>query len=78
MSPEQYDLFVAECDIKSREYTILKNSVVARNTQDGLLRRTIEILCDEDEAVQLLAAARQFYPDAAPTIAKSIELAHQS
>ena len=78
ISPEQYDLLVAECDIKSREYTILKNGVVARNIRDGVSRRIVEILCDEDEATELLKAARQFYPDAVPAIKQSLELTHKS
>ena len=72
MSPEQYELFVAECDIKSPEYSILKNAIVSR--EDG---RAINLLCDENEAIQLLQAARQVYPDAARPIAKAIEQARQ-
>jgi hypothetical protein len=75
MSPEQYELFVAECDIKSPEYSILKNAIVPREGNDG---RVISLLCDKDEATQLLQAARQFYPDAAASIAKAIDQAGES
>jgi len=69
MSPEQYELFVAECDIKSPEYSILKNAIVHRESDDG---RAIRLLCDKDEATQLLQAARRLYPDAAASITKAI------
>ena len=71
MSSEDYELFVAECDITSREYTILKNSIVASDQSDGSERKTIEILCDKDEAA-LLEAAIRLYPKAAPAIANGI------
>jgi len=68
MSPEHYELFAAECDIKSPEYSILKNAIVSRD--DG---RAINLLCDENEATQLLQAARQLYPAAADPIAKALD-----
>jgi hypothetical protein len=78
MSQEHYDLFVAECDITSREYSILKNSIVVRNQETGEERRTIEILCDKEEADQLLDTATRLYPDAVPDISKAIALARES
>ena len=72
MSSEDYELFVAECDITSREYTILKNSIVPSDQSDGGERKTIEILCDKDEAALLLEAAIRLYPKAAPAIANGI------
>jgi hypothetical protein len=78
MSQEHYDLFVAECDITSREYTILKNGIVTRDQQTGADRRTIEILCDREEADQLLDTATRLYPDAVPEIEKAIASSRQS
>ena len=79
MSPEQYELFVAECDIKSPEYSILKNAIVPRREGDPAYdARAISLLCDKDEATQLLQAARRLYPDAAASIAKAIDQAGES
>jgi hypothetical protein len=77
MPRDQYDLFVAECDIKSPEYSILKNAVVAR---DGAANdhRLVNILCDKTEGLQLLDAARRLYPDAAAPIAKALDHARES
>lgn len=78
MSPEQYELFVAECDIKSPEYSILKNAIVLRDGDPAYGGRAISLLCDTDEATQLLQAARRLYPDAAASIAKAIDQAGES
>ena len=53
MIPEHYDAFVAQCDIASREYAILKNGVVVRDQKSGE-QRVIGILCDKVEAARLL------------------------
>ena len=78
MPPEQYELFVAECDIKSPEYSILKNAIVPREGDPAYDGRAISLLCDKDEATQLLQAARRLYPDAAASIAKAIDQAGES
>jgi hypothetical protein len=78
MSPEHYDPFLIGCDIISPEYSILKNAVVVHDGQTGDDRRTIEILCDEEEAFKLLETASRLYPDVVPTIAAGIDLARQS
>ena len=71
LSPEQYELFVAECDITSPEYTILKNAVVARG--DGAAeQRTVRIFCDESEGRQLLDAAQRLFPSATEPIANAL------
>jgi hypothetical protein len=72
LSPEQYDLFVAECDITSPEYSILKNAVVAPDSAPNREQRTINILCDEPEARQILDAAKRLYPEVAAPIAKAL------
>jgi len=78
MSREHYDLFVAELDIKSPAYTVLKNNIVSQDRQTARDERTIEILCDLEEADLLLVAATRFYPAAAPVIAKAITRARES
>lgn len=77
MEPVHYDLFVAECDIKSREYSVLKNAVVAKITTEAEGQRTVEILCEREEALQLLEAAGRVYPEAVPTIRRGIDLARE-
>jgi hypothetical protein len=77
MPAEHYDLFVAECDINSPQYTLLKNAVVAYDGNAGHDRRTIEILCDKEEAFTLLDTASRLYPDVVPAIAAGIDLARQ-
>jgi hypothetical protein len=76
LSLKDYDLFVAECDITSREYTILKNGIVASDQSEGHERRIMTVLCDAEEAALLLDAATKLYPKAAPVIANAI-LAHR-
>jgi hypothetical protein len=44
ISPEHYDPFLQECEIGSREYTILKNAIVALSSNDGHERQIIQIL----------------------------------
>ena len=71
MSPENYELFVAECDITSRDYMVLKNGVVAREGTDT--GRVVRILCDQDEAVGLLEIATRRYP----AIREALDLARE-
>jgi len=78
MSRERYDLFVAELDIKSPAYTILKNNIVPKGRPTARDAQTIEILCDKEEAELLLDAARRLYPAAAPDIEKAIDRARES
>lgn len=59
---EDYDLFTAELPITSREYTVMKNSIVAQDPTADLDRRFVQILCDEDEARSLLAISERVYP----------------
>jgi hypothetical protein len=77
MSQEHYDLLVAECDITSREYSILKNGIVVRHQEAGRDGQTIQILCEKEEAEGLLETAVRLYPDAVPEIAKAIALARE-
>ncbi len=72
MSRETYDVFAAELDITSREYSILKNNIVAGGPETGRDRGTIEIVCDKEEAELLLDAATRVYPAAVPDIQQAI------
>jgi hypothetical protein len=73
--PEHYDLFVAECEITSREYSILKNGVVARDIKED--KRVIEILCDKEDADRLLDLAECRYPEIVPAIRAGLDLARE-
>jgi len=66
---EHYKRFVAACDKKSPEYTMLKNGCIARESDGVLERRTIQILCDDTQAAELLSAAAKLCPEVAPVIA---------
>ena len=63
---EDYDLFTAELPITSREYTVMKNSIVAQDPTADADRWIVQILCDEDEARSLLALAERVYPAVVP------------
>jgi hypothetical protein len=77
ISPKHYDPFLKECQINSREYAILKNTLVASSSNDGQEQRIIEILCDEDEATHLLDAANRLYPEAGQSIWTAINRARR-
>jgi hypothetical protein len=74
---EHYDLFVAECDPTSQEYSIQK-SVNARDQVGEPARRVVQIRCDEEEALTLLGAAFQVYPDVTRAISTAIDRALKS
>lgn len=46
ISAEHYDRFVAACDNKSPEYTILKNGCIVHDREAGYDRKMVEILCN--------------------------------
>jgi hypothetical protein len=72
MPREHYDLFTAELDITSREYSILKNNIVAGGPETGRDRSVVEIVCDKEESELLLDAATRLYPAAMPEIKGAI------
>ena len=76
--PEHYDPFVAKCDLTTPEYSILKNAVIAHHGKPGADQRAIEIVCDKEQALNLLDTARRLYPDVLPAIAAGIDLTRQS
>jgi hypothetical protein len=61
--------------MSSREYAIMKNSVVNQDREQGHDTGTVTIVCEAGEAKMLLNHASRFYPDAIPDIEKSIALA---
>ena len=77
MPREHYDVFSAELDITSREYSILKNNIVDGGPETGPGEPTIKILCDNEEADLLLDAAARVFPAAVPEIKEAIGRAHR-
>lgn len=73
MSPQHYDRFIARCDVKSAEHSILKNGRVVNNPESGE-RLLIAIICDHDEATVLLDTATRLYPPSVPFIRRAMEL----
>jgi hypothetical protein len=67
---DQYDRFLAACDKRSPEYVTLKNGCITRVQDGGLERRTVQILCDDEQASKLVEAANQLCPEVAPVIAE--------
>jgi hypothetical protein len=61
--------FLQACPLTSREYVILKNSLV-QASRTGQPR--VEILCDHRDVTLLLDRAKNFYPDAMPYIEKAL------
>ncbi len=73
MPREHYDIFAAELDITSREYSILKNNIAGGGPETGPAQPMIKILCDNEEAALLLSAARQRFPAALPEIKEALD-----
>jgi hypothetical protein len=78
MPREHYDIFAAELDITSREYSILKNNIAVGGPETGPARTTLEIICDDDEAELLLHAATRAFPAALPEIKEAINRARRA
>ncbi len=75
ISPEHYQRFVAGCDVESREYSLLKNAVIAGSQKDTQ-QPIIQILCDKGAAAILLGAATYLCPEAVPNIKAALHVAH--
>jgi hypothetical protein len=71
---EHYERFVAACDKKSPEYTMLKNGCIASERDGSLEHRTIQILCDDTQAAELVDAASKLCPEVVPVIANGTPL----
>ena len=73
MEPEHYDEFLNWCSDIRPEYAILKNGIVLHHTVDNEDRRTIAILCDENEAEKLLFTAELLHLNSARDIASALD-----
>ena len=54
---EDYDLFIAACDTTSREYIVLKNSIILDFPTVDPKLHIVQFMCDEDEVHKLLCIA---------------------
>jgi hypothetical protein len=67
-----YQGLLGRCLLSSREYEILKNSVITHRPQN-----MVEFLCGADDAKLLLTRAKLFYPVAASCIEEGIRLVRE-
>jgi hypothetical protein len=65
---EQYDPFLNKTKTNSREYILLRNSIIKRDQQ------VVEVPCEMETAKQLLEFARMLHPEAAASIEESIRI----
>lgn len=68
MSPKYYDLLLSKIDEESPQYSLLKNAVIIDHSPIGVLRKTIDILCEIEQAEQLHLVAKRFCIEAASEI----------
>jgi hypothetical protein len=73
----RYYRLLARCEMSSREYAIMKNSIVDYLPDQDRAAATVTIICEIGEARMLLNHANRFYPDATPDIEQSIALARE-
>jgi hypothetical protein len=67
MPVQIYHGVLGRCALLSREYAVLRNSVIEHLPDD-----TVEILCNPSDARLILDHARSFYPEALCYIEKSL------
>ena len=73
-----YHGWIGRCLLDSREYGILKNSIIGRVPEYLRDGNVVECLCSIEDAKLLLTHAKQYYPVAASYIEESIRLAKQA
>jgi hypothetical protein len=64
----QYDRLLTLIPPDAPVYSTLKNGVILDRSKPSIPRKTVEILCEVEEARELLAVAKQLCPEAAPQI----------
>lgn len=67
MSLEHYNKLLAKCAASEREYAIMKNGIVMPDS-DAAESRRVAILCESDQAKNILHLVSQLCPEAAPYI----------
>ena len=73
-----YQTFLGRCPSLSREYELLRNSIVSRTPIDVRLAIVVECLCELDDAELLLARAKISYPLATLYIEEGIRLTQKT
>jgi hypothetical protein len=68
-----YQGFIGRCLLHSREYDVLKNSVISHVPENLRERNMVECLCTVEDATLLLRHANRFYPVAGAHIEESIK-----
>jgi hypothetical protein len=68
ISTVQYHRLLSAMPQESPVYSILKNGVVVDHSKRSLERKTVEILCELEQARELLEAAKRISPEAAAEI----------
>jgi hypothetical protein len=73
-----YQTFLGRCPSLSREYELLRNSIVSRTPIDVRLAIVVECLCELDDAELLLTRAKVSYPLASSYIEEGLRLAQKT
>ena len=68
-----YNVLLGRCLLTSREYAVLRNGVVSRDSDRSHDTGRVRILCGPEDARLLFALAARAYPDAISQISKSID-----
>jgi hypothetical protein len=77
MNFNRYYRLLAKCEMSSREYALMKNSVLNHAPEHAQDNGTFTIVCEMGEAKMLLNHANRFYPDAITDIEQSIARARE-
>jgi hypothetical protein len=67
-----YRGFMGRCLLESREYVLLKNSVIGHVPEFVRDGNVVEFFCTVDDAKLLLTRAKLFFPAAAPYIEEGL------
>src|SRR5512146_993278 len=71
----RYDTFMEKLETSSRAHEILMNGRYNRQPNGDHFERTMEILCNIEEAEMLLDLALRLYPDVVQDIGRDIDSA---
>jgi hypothetical protein len=77
MDFKRYYRLLAKCEMSSREYAIMKNSILEHESEHAQDSGTFTIVCEVGEAKMLLNHANRVYPDAIADIEQSIVRARE-
>jgi hypothetical protein len=78
ISPAEYDRLVSRVPEASPVYSTLKNGSKLDCSGPGLESATMAILCDPNQAMAILQAAKKLCPEVACAMAKGIKLVRRA